>query len=185
MQRSLVGLLQSLLFQMLKQHRHLVSQAFPAQEWLIGGSDFQFSKVSLENALKSVLDAYNSSDICVFILIDGLDEFNEQDSDDELLVDESKLVHFLQQFYERPTVKLCVASRPYMLFRTEFAKGCDRSFRIQDLTWPDIATYVCETMDAHKTFGTLARDDQDYRKLIDEIIDMRLIEAELNEKGKC
>lgn len=27
-------------------------------------------------------------------------------------------------------------------------------------------------MDAHKTFGTLARDDQDYRKLIDEIIDM-------------
>lgn len=68
-------------------------------------------KSFFENVLKSVLDAYNSSDICVFILIDGFDEFNEQDSHDELLVDESKLVHFVQQFYERPTVKLSVAIR--------------------------------------------------------------------------
>jgi len=39
-QRSLIGLLRSILFQVLKKHRNLIAVAFPDQEWMVGGRDF-------------------------------------------------------------------------------------------------------------------------------------------------
>lgn len=74
-------------------------------------------------------------------------------------------------FRSKQAVKLCVASRPYQTFRSEFADARTRSLAIQDLTRQDINNYVQSTMSASKAFRELGTDSMKYQELVNEIIE--------------
>jgi hypothetical protein len=172
-QRSLTGLLRSLLYQILKQQRQLFAVAFPVseQEWVLGGESFSFSKSSLTQALERILNAVDDHNMSLFVLIDGLDEFTEQDKHENSTTEESKLVEFLRLFQARAAVKLCVASRPYVTFEKEFGRHRDRSIAIHDLTSEDIKKYIRVTMSRNEMFISLAADDESYHMLVADIIE--------------
>ena len=138
-QRSQLGLLRSLLFQILQYQPTITRLIFPeewarlqskpdffAQEWTLNrlqGAVYRFIKLS-ELPMK----------ICFFI--DGLDEFEGNDERN----DPSYLVQMLQILSESPFVKVCISSRPLPLFEKAFRTS--PSLRLQDLTAGDIQRYV-------------------------------------------
>jgi hypothetical protein len=170
LQRSLLGLLRSLLLQILEHHRFLVPVAFPDQSWTIGGDKFTFSKDSLMDALKRVLDHTVNQSLCFFILIDGLDEFNDQEQNINPSSQEVILLEFLKMFHDRPCLKLCVSTRPYQNFKKQYCEGQSRWLALHDLTKSDIKTYAQERLGKDEKFMKLAVDDRNYGSLVDEIV---------------
>jgi hypothetical protein len=84
--------------------------------------------------LEDVRIILQDSTVCFFI--DGLDEF--AGSPEELLL----LIQQLRSL--GPHVKLCMASRPWNVFRDAF--GQEANLRVEDLTYNDIKTFVTSEM---------------------------------------
>ena len=125
----------------------------------------------MTQALIRILNAADDQHICLFILIDGLDEFSEQDGHENSAMEETKLIEFLQLFLSRPAVKLCVSNRPYLSFQSVFAENTDQWLAVQELTRKDIAEYVGATMSKDEKFVALSADRLEYNRLVEEIID--------------
>jgi hypothetical protein len=171
LQRSLMGLLRSILYQALEQCPALIDVAFNNDRWLNGGEDFQFSSEALHGALKNVLASGPGLGLKFFLLIDGLDEFDDQDAYQSDVSNERDLIDFLRIFYHKPSVKLCVASRPLNIFRYEFGEEKDLHLYLHDLTRKYIRVYVQETLEKERIFQKLIQRDEGYQELIHEIID--------------
>ena len=91
---------------------------------------------------------------CLFILIDGLDEYYGQH--DEL----SNAIIALSQLQN---IKICVSSRPWNVFKQYFSElSMDhRCLVLQDLTKDDIAEYVRNRLEENRVFlKMLQRDDR-------------------------
>lgn len=84
----------------------------------------------------------------VFIMIDGLDEFDEQKAENY-----DDLVRVVRGWTSQPEgkIKACVSSREYNAFRTI----TDLKFRLQNLTREDLQTFVTERSNEHSLFPTL------------------------------
>jgi hypothetical protein len=137
--RSSNGLLRSLLYQLLKAHPVLLQNAFPKREWVSGVSMFEFGQDSLYQSLKNVVHATEHSNMRHFFLIDGLDEFQDDDQDEEEsqemeLVNPLRILRILRILRSSVAVKLCVSSRPHNAFMKEFGSDPRQCFRLQDLT---------------------------------------------------
>jgi hypothetical protein len=122
MQRLLTGLLQSLLFRDAQAAPALSLGSLSGTRLADWRSGLPVLKTFPGNALVRILENYRDQDICIFILIDGLNEFNEQGGGEDLFVEESKLASFLRLFQTRSDVKLRVASWPYQSFRMALMK---------------------------------------------------------------
>lgn len=146
-QRSLSGMLQSVLFQILRQQRQLMKIAFPEREWLIGGKEFRFSQTQLIGALERVLKVAETCDLCFFFLIDGLDEFNDDKGSKDRNVQKRTLIDVLQNLHAYAGVKLCLSTRPHPSFNSEYGKTEHRWISVQDLTRQDTRIYVDETLE--------------------------------------
>jgi len=137
LQRSLEGLLRSLIHQILLQQPQLFTNMFPS----IGDADqfrdtfLPWSQWQLETVLRDALEAGQTTPFLIFI--DGLDECEG---------DSSVVAKFIRSFAERapPNLKMCVSSRPYADFEFEF-RDCPM-FRVEKYTSEDIRAYV------HKRF---------------------------------
>lgn len=134
LQKSLLGMLRSVLHQIISQTPSLTSiltsrQGRPgtysntnftftgAQEWTIAG---------LLEAFRCLLASLPPQNyICVFL--DGLDELESRTQD---------LLAFIASLKESPRVKLCVSSRPEQVFRNAFKDTLQ--VRMQDLNRYDI-----------------------------------------------
>ena len=81
----------------------------------------------------------------LFLLTDGLDEFDDRDEYRSSVSNERDLIEFLHTFYQAPSVKLCVASRPLNVFKKEFGEDGNHLY-LYDLTRNDIQLYVQETL---------------------------------------
>ena len=183
LEKSVKGLLRSLLYQILTKRKTLVTYAFEDQEWTINNPRFQFSQDVLLMALKRLLRPECKLDMRILFLIDGLDEFGEygQDSSpqDELEAfnecedgsfKTTELIEFLHIFRNVPSVKLCVSSRPWPDFQQEYGGDLERFFALQDLTWSDIRNYLCERLEKNKIFQSFVHQNKEYMELIEEII---------------
>lgn len=144
LQKSLEGLLRSLLWQILHEFPNMNLLAFnvglgpeksrgvPREHSLIGA----WTKPRLLRLLKEVIDQLQSSFyLCFFI--DGLDEFDEDDDD---------LIAFVQELDSSAGVKVCSSSRPHKVFKDAF--GFSPKLRLQDLTYNDIQRYVNDKFQA-------------------------------------
>ncbi|KAM0713978.1 hypothetical protein Q7P37_010942 [Cladosporium fusiforme] len=147
LQKSIVGLLMSLLYQLVKEKPTVIESI------ISDDSSTRHSSVWTEARLLRALElAFQSyKDECVFCLIDGLDEFEGQ---------YTTLLDTLFSMQHTSIMKLCVSSRP----ETALFKRLRHfpSLRLQDLNYQDIKTF------AKAQFATLG-DSSDRRKLIDDV----------------
>lgn len=166
MQKSQQGLLQSLLFEVLRQCPSLIETTFPSR-WkdLQGQKGYRHVSTDwtldeLKGGLKRLVKAdIASAKFCFFI--DGLDEYDGYSTD---------IIETLDDFTASAHVKICLSSRPWPAFQTAYGHPT-RSLKLQDLTRNDIRLYVREKLEEHKTFILLKNEDPRYMTLVEEIVE--------------
>lgn len=177
MQRSLNGLLRSLLYQVFRAYPDLIDQAFPNQDWMTGGPQYEFPQDALREALRIVLQKATENDFRLLFFIDGLDEFGDRSELDDLNNPDDQglyarnLIDILRIFYDSPAVKLCVSSRPLNAFKIQFGQTHERCFHLHELTKDDIKAYIHETLGQNETYRRLASKDPEYAALVAEMIE--------------
>jgi hypothetical protein len=144
LQKSLDGLLRSLLHDLLKQRPDLIPSVLPLQ-WgkitslhLQADPDLRIFKTDVQRAFKELSRdqrLYDSHSFCVFI--DGLDEYAESREDHY-----EDMVALLRQWAATSpaNLKVCVSSREIPPFENAFSPR--RRLRLQDLTRGDIESFI-------------------------------------------
>ena len=147
-QRSLTGLFQTLLHDVLEQRPNLIPEVLP-DLWLEASRSPGWDPTNLTrnrdhirlafSRLLQCATIYEDTKICFFI--DGLDEFEET-----LQSDHKELVLLLARWVQAAPngVKLCVSSREYNVFLNFFS--ADKRLRLQDLTCGDMKRYSRERL---------------------------------------
>lgn len=158
MQKSSRGLLQSLLYQILSQNEQALASAVPQ---LVRPQKSPPYLAWSARRLTHLLDSTISTLSCpLFILLDGLDEFEE---------DEEDLLSIIQSLQAHRNVKICISSRPLRSFEKKFG-DCPR-LRLQDLTRRDLELYVNETFSQSTSFLQLREQHpKDMAKMIESIL---------------
>ena len=161
MQRSQRGLLQQLLFQILRDCPDLTS--FLCSKRFHGG----WHDLLQDWTLSQLLDAFERlktvtgiAKICLFI--DGLDEYGG-DGDDHL-----DLINTLQGISRAPHVKLCLSSRRWPCFEDAFGTDNLRKLYLEDLTMEDIAQFATDKLRDVPGYSQLISREQD-RNIVSEI----------------
>lgn len=96
--------------------------------------------------------------ICLFI--DGLDEFDG---------DDGRIADLVSDAAKTGNVKLCVSSRPHVVFTDTFAKL--PKLRLQDLTHPDTVTYVSDVLLNDRRMERLAESNPEQAQhLADRVV---------------
>ncbi|KAI9149984.1 hypothetical protein HJFPF1_09731 [Paramyrothecium foliicola] len=152
LQKSLAGLVRSILFQLLQHTADRIAQIIPRRVWeaakIIRQGNMEWRIIEM---IETVYQYVSSGGVGVFVLIDGLDEFEGTDDQQE------QLLHFLLTLAKYPNVKLCVSSRPLNIFKDAF-DGMPQ-LRVQDLTRDDIAHYINTQFSGNARFNQLQRQD--------------------------
>lgn len=171
-QKSQSGMLRSLLHKALTQQRHLIPMILPdlwkqlaAQSssmlWSLSNSWHPWSLAELRILFDSMIKR-SSSTIKFCFFIDGLDEFDGDHLD---------IAYIIRDIAANSNVKICVSSRPLMIFEHEFER-C-RRLRLQDLTAADIRIYVHDQLNSHRRFVELAHEDpEEAPRLVRELVQM-------------
>jgi len=144
MQMTHLGLLRSLLFQMLEGRPELILKAFPERWELYELFCAGMHPWSLEELKQAFGHLVSDTSRRWFFIIDGLDEFDG---------DHGQLTELVLKIGKRPNVKLCVASRPWLVFGDAFEDG--PSLQMEDLTADDIKHYVTSSFDGNKHYRRL------------------------------
>lgn len=141
MQKSIVGLLRALLYQLISQLRShrpmlipdLVDRALWMANSTADNAAVHWTQRDLQITLNKVLQCIQPFST-VFFLIDGLDELSGTDeARDELL-------HYLFEMANLTHVKICLSSRPWNSFRDAFQ---DYPYiRLEDVTHNDIKLFI-------------------------------------------
>ena len=137
LQKSLAGLLRSLIYQILERFPDLMpvlaESTGPFQHGLCQVPTW--TEQRLRATLQNLLCV--ESEKCHFcIFIDGLDEFHG---------DHVTLLNLISVLRKITKVKFCLSSRPYPPFKHEL--GSSPMLKLQDLTEPDIRKYVSDNLE--------------------------------------
>lgn len=161
MQKSQAGLLRTLLFHMVRQCPEtavkLVPQRFQ-ENFGIGLMPWTLAEMA------KTLEAYGrqqtmGSKLCVFI--DGLDEYHGEHLD---------LIEHLAKLSACPSIKLCISSRPWNVFRSAYYRRTDGMLAVESLTRADIQVYINDKMNGSPFFNQLkATNPEGCSKLVIEI----------------
>lgn len=164
MQRTLTGMMQTLLCQILEQRNDLISTAFPDLEF-----DTFLSRArpltlpELEAALERLVRNGSKCGLKMCFLIDGLDEFDGGDAE------MADLANHLASMVESSHIKIVVSSRPLAVFEDAFV-DCAK-LRLQDLTKDDITAYVDQNVNQNKRMMELkTKSPQEASKLVSDIV---------------
>ena len=135
-QRSILGILRSLLYQTLEENQHIldnVLQKWPKVSKINNAGDW--SRDTLEEVLLYSLYSHEKG-VCIFV--DELDEIDPKDGPFDLL----SLVNRVSSHSENKGVKVCVSSRP----EASFKLGLEQypTLRLQDLTRRDMEVYATD-----------------------------------------
>lgn len=166
MERTQQGLLQSLLFQILRKCPHLIPDIFP-DRWNADELSHRYPKpwtrVELSSALARILglpERQMSARFCFFI--DGLDEYEG---------DRHQLVTDLKTLSRSRSLKLCVSSRPWTEFKDALGGDSKRMLIFQDLTRVDMDRFVRGMLEQDERFEQMAKDEPIAQHFIEEILD--------------
>ncbi|KAH8744417.1 hypothetical protein F5882DRAFT_342669 [Hyaloscypha sp. PMI_1271] len=147
LQMTHTGLLRSLLYQILRDYPELIPTAAPSR-WeslsLLGSSPERWKESELESTLHLAVKAA-TTDGRLCLIIDGLDEFDGA---------HDSLVKFIKSLaHQNTNVKLCISSRPWVVFQDEF--DTKPHLRIETLTYKDIKHYVSSNLSLDPGFSKL------------------------------
>ena len=161
MQKSQQGLLQTLLYHILRQCPSLIRDTCPS--WLYG-NDLRrkiWTRTDLLYALKTLAKgSISSANFCFFI--DGLDEYDGDHKD---------IIDIIEIFASTSAIKLIVSSRPWLVFEESFGNNAIQHIKVQNFTRPDIELFVTEKLADDPRFKELDASDCRYKDLITEIVD--------------
>ncbi len=141
MQKSSVGLLRSLLYQIFQEHPEIAplpGRHEPLSDW----TERRLTKI-FQSITSDVLSSYR---MCLFI--DGLDEFSG---------DHDALVTMFGDLAQNPNLKAVLSSRPYPKFDTAF--GSSAMLKLQDLTRDDIKKFVSDKLHACPRIQSMAAQE--------------------------
>jgi hypothetical protein len=160
-QMSQMGLLRSLLYQVLIKYPRWAPSLFP-ERWetydLFGGDTREWTWSELLRALKA-LAHFDDGNTKLSFFIDGLDEFDGE---------HTQLINLLKEMASFSHIKICVSSRPWVVFEEAFKHG--PSLTLQDLTYPDIELFVDESFNNHGGFLELKRHDESFAQQLVQYI---------------
>ena len=137
LQKSQVGFLRTLLYQIVQQVPEIAPRLFPGRwvmQKIFGSSSLKhLPPWTWEELFESVgaLATLPKRNFKLVIFVDGLDEFTG---------DHSRLIDLVRQFHSQPGFKVCVSSRPWNDFRDAFV-SCPQ-LRMEVLTETDLRTFV-------------------------------------------
>ncbi|KAG8161610.1 hypothetical protein KVR01_008597 [Diaporthe batatas] len=168
LQKSLEGLIRSLLFEILRRKPELMPTIL-SERWDAAcgpeNQDFDdrdgsfWSMPELFRAADRLGDwKETSTQFCFFI--DGLDEFSGDHND---------VVKILARLSSSPNLKICVASRPWNIFEDAYGQSKEKKFYLQDLTRGDIQIYVESMLEAHPNWKMIVSDDTRCSALAEKI----------------
>ena len=150
MQKSHLGLLQSLLYEIMAGHRDLMPLLFP-RRWRnherYGLSHHPLTMSELKEAM-AILKRQDQASVKICLFIDGLDEYEG---------DHKSIVTFLQDLVTTPNFKICVSSRPLIVFKDAFDPT--PKLKIEDMTRKDITTYVNSMFHQHPRYIRLLKSE--------------------------
>ncbi|KAJ4329440.1 hypothetical protein N0V84_000074 [Fusarium piperis] len=155
LEKSEVGVLRSLLHQILSKRQDLVKFAFPERFEALcfgrnGDKSFEPTYWELKRALEALLNrCWNER---FFFSIDGLDEYDADSHQMGELVDVFKMLSKL------PNTKFLLTSRPWVVFEERLA-GYPR-LRLHELTKPDITCFADQQIDEHPASRMLSDTDR-------------------------
>ncbi|KAK7983463.1 bifunctional epoxide hydrolase 2 [Apiospora arundinis] len=144
MQKSQQGLLQSLLFQILRQDLELIPILCPGRDTILPWTKTELCKVFEQLSCTDLGDRK----FCFFI--DGLDEYEGE---------EEEVIQVISQLATSPHIKICTSSRPWNAFRYAFGET-EYTLSMQDLTAKDIAAYVDAELINHPAFKKCVEEDE-------------------------
>lgn len=147
LQRNMIGLFRTLLFQILVKDPELLDQVCPTRMREEGYAHLKAWTLEELEASFGTLSAMDSlpSKLCFFI--DGLDEF---EGDSQTLVDVIKSISLSKSRH----IKFCVASRPGNRFQEAFGNSSWR-LSIHELTQDDIKHYTLNNLSQNERYRSL------------------------------
>ena len=161
LQRTQEGLLQSMLFEVLRQSPALIEKTCPGRwnaKHLFDITE-PWTRDELVEAFRTlILLSAVDTKFCLFV--DGLDEYSG---------DHRELVHLLQTVFDSSVIKLCVSSRPWNIFQEVFGQSEASQLLLEELTKDDIRTYVRDLLEDNDSFRALKERDHRYQELVNEI----------------
>jgi hypothetical protein len=168
LQRSQEGLFRTLLFEAIRQRPQLVTDIFPARWFLLQsfGSirlpdlNIDDLRIGFQNLLSATGDKMKLA-----ILIDGLDEFDDDDRESH-----GDLVSLLHDTNAENGVKICVSSRPWNIFRDNYNNN--PMLQLEKLSREDIKLFVREKLQLAPGYTDFcATDPHTAHKIIADIVD--------------
>jgi hypothetical protein len=163
MQKSQEGLLQTLLYEVLRQLPEIVPTVCPAQ-WNQTSSPCVLEPWTMEELSEAFVKLAKhgplTSRFC--FIVDGLDEYDGE---------HSELILLLRGFASSPSIKLCVSSRPWNVFREAFGEDPEQKLLLQDFTREDIRLYIRDLLEKDPRFLKLTKKEDGYHVLVEEIVD--------------
>ncbi|KAL2681180.1 hypothetical protein Neosp_008787 [[Neocosmospora] mangrovei] len=157
MQKDLLGLWRTLLYQVLKECPALI-ETVCASRWAevdgLSGSE-PWHKNDLYKAMET-LSSQRSLDVKFCFFVDGLDEYTGGEK--ERSGGFQQLINPLKTLASSRSIKICVSSRPW----TEFDEllGQEEQVRLEDLTREDIRRFVEDELGSKPRFQKLASKDK-------------------------
>ncbi|KAF4637877.1 hypothetical protein G7Y89_g222 [Cudoniella acicularis] len=179
-QRSQRGLLRTLLFETLQTHRDLIPKVLPhawdvwstqvksalklgtapAKASLLSHESKPWTLSQLKRAFRTLIQECQSRHIKLCFFIDGLDEY-DGDHDD--------IVEYFLDFAHEPGVKMCLSSRPLLVFEEAFSNF--PGLKLQNLTHSDINSYVEDKLGNHRHMARLSlKNPGQAKRLVTEIV---------------
>ncbi|CAJ2511216.1 Uu.00g068410.m01.CDS01 [Anthostomella pinea] len=153
MQKSQLGLFQTLLFNILRSDPAISDALFPHERpkepWDVP------ELLTIFASLKEVTSS--TTKFCFFV--DGLDEYEG---------DEEAIIEVVKSLTASPNIKICTSSRPWPAFFAEWNASI-QTLAMQDFTRNDMAKFVAEKLTLDNRFRTLAARDARYRNLVPSI----------------
>ncbi|KAF2866677.1 P-loop containing nucleoside triphosphate hydrolase protein, partial [Massariosphaeria phaeospora] len=167
LQRSQEGLLQSVLYELLRQCPDHIESVLP-EAWQTmetsksegKSSQYAWKKAELLKAFQRLVKLDRNGPR-FFIFIDGLDEYK---GSHEGLIE--TISHMSSM-----GVKICVASRPWNVFEDAFGQDLDCKIYMEELNKPDIELYVNDKLRSRAEFQSMQLSTTDSDEILNEIID--------------
>ena len=160
MQKSIEGLLQSLLYTIFLHQPNLIAVLCPNR---ITSTDRQTAAAWSLTELQAVFDKLileQDRSTKFYFHIDGLDEYEG---------DPNEVIKVVEMLAQQSTYKVCVSSRPWNQFQKTFGRSMNRCLQLHLFTREDIECFARECLHTHRTEFECNGVELQYEELVSEI----------------
>lgn len=146
--KSLLGLMQNLVFEIIRQCPQVVRVACPENRSYRKGQQSPWTISALNDILQKIL--FKDCDTKFCFLIDGLGEYEG---------DHLGLCTVLKDLAKSGNIKLCLSSRPWNIFDEAFGHGIPKLY-VHEISKQDIQKYTKCNLEGHPRWSSVCTEEQ-------------------------